>query len=718
VFKVGVFKIKKKIYNKYLTITMVIFFILLSLIGSASNTIINNQNSNRIFNEETEYWALLVAVGEYADDPQQNRPSMLEEVDDLYDLLLQSDIWSEDHIKVIKAEDATVSNILSGLRWLDKMEDKDDISLVYLTTHGFPLGFDIPPFDEEDGTDEALVSYWGFAYKSSYLWDDEINFMLNQLESKGVCLIVDSCYAGGFNDPPDWINNNLFNFKISNNQSSIKKWIEGFGKELSGQNRVILMASCEDEVSYSGGFAPYLIDGIRGYGDSNLDGIVTAEEAFYYAEPRAPRQNPTIFDGYPGELPLFYIDNQKNIDNNITIYDENKDNTITTYNSYIDANSVIKGFVKDAESNNQIQGATLNIRGRDDEGDFFENDTKTDINGFYSFNVPPGSCHITVSAEGYCNNESRFLQISENDEFWINFSMHPHPTENSLVRGYITDNETENGISGANITIYWVGDENQYYTNETISDYSGYYQINIADGEIDLEAEAKNYFPKEIRNIFVPDGKTLWVNLSLVPSPPENSIICGYIKDKDTEEPIPYTRIEFEWIDSKLDYSYQNETTSDSSGFYSINISPGEIYHNIRSHEYEYYSPYRMDAKAYNTQWMNISLEKQKIEIRIAKPLRALYLFNNRIFPYKQAKIIGDIDIEAYAYEDWYWPGGNGAVEKMEFYIDGELKKTLYDEPFIWSWNNRTSGQHTIKVVAYDNNGYSDSKEIQVNKSL
>ena len=125
-----------------------------------------------------------------------------------------------------------------------------------------------------------------------------------------------------------------------------------------------------------------------------------------------------------------------------------------------------------------------------------------------------------------------------------------------------------------------------------------------------------------------------------------------------------------------------------------------------------------MDTKAYTTQWMNISLEKQKIEVRITKPLRALYLFNNRIFPYKQAKIIGDIDIKAYAYENWYGPGENGNVEKMEFYIDGKLKSTLYNEPFIWSWNNRTSGKHTIKVIAYDNNGYSDSKEIQVNTLL
>ncbi len=154
--------------------------------------------------DDTEYWALLVGVGDYAENPMEDRPDMILEVNDFYAQLLQSDWWPADHIKVLTGEDATVVNIIAGLRWLDRMEDSNDISLVYLSTHGFPLGFDIPPKDEADGTDEALVSYWGFSFPGLVIWDDELNVLLNRLESKGVCLIVDSCYAGGFNDPPNW----------------------------------------------------------------------------------------------------------------------------------------------------------------------------------------------------------------------------------------------------------------------------------------------------------------------------------------------------------------------------------------------------------------------------------------------------------------------------------------------------------------------------------
>ncbi len=37
----------------------------------------------------------------------------------------------------------------------------------------------------------------------------------------------------------------------------------------------------------------------------NDDGIISAEEVFYYAEPRsAQMQHPTLYDGYDGELPI------------------------------------------------------------------------------------------------------------------------------------------------------------------------------------------------------------------------------------------------------------------------------------------------------------------------------------------------------------------------------------------------------------------------------
>lgn len=228
---------------------------------------------------------------------------MLTAVDDLHQTLLSYDVWHEDNIKKIKAEEATLPNILKGLVWLDEKEDQNDISLVFITTHGFPLKFDIPPFDESDNMDEALIPYEGFDDTTKYLWDDLLNQYLNNLESKGICLIVESCYSGGFNDNPKRIYSRDKTLETYNSRS----WIQGFSSDLSSKGRVVLMSSEEDELSYGCYFTQFLIDGLNGLADKNNDGVITAEEAFYYSKPLVENiglQHPTILDLYNGELGL------------------------------------------------------------------------------------------------------------------------------------------------------------------------------------------------------------------------------------------------------------------------------------------------------------------------------------------------------------------------------------------------------------------------------
>ncbi len=255
-------------------------------------------------NTGTEYWALLFAVGVYRNHPNQNRPSMLEAVDDLYDVLVDSPEWQVDHIHVVKGSQATGQRLIHELLWLIQNEDRDDMSLVYLTTHGSPLknqnGFpiDIPPKDEADGADEILVMYDGFETWYSFIWDDMLNFFLGMLQSKGVCLIVDSCFSGGFNDTP---------FRGMAKNYGVESFNEDLAEELSAQNRIVLMSSEEDTVSYGSYFSFYLIDGFNGYGDfyGNGDGINSAEESFDYAQYKVDSmgyQHPTILDLYPGEF--------------------------------------------------------------------------------------------------------------------------------------------------------------------------------------------------------------------------------------------------------------------------------------------------------------------------------------------------------------------------------------------------------------------------------
>ena len=691
---------KKNVLNiLYFAVIFTLIFSVMTIQGQ------NQADSNVETTNETEYWALLVAVAEYADDPNQNRPLMLDEVDGFHEILLTSPNWEDDHIKIIKTEDATPINILQGLRWLDEKEDENDMSVFYITTHGFPLDYDFPPFDEADKTDEAIASYWLFAYPTMFISDDEINFMLNRLESRGVCMIVDTCYAGGFNDSPDW---NRQNKDISNTAKSdvyISEWMNEFGTEISGQGRIVLMASREDEVSYSGGFAPYLLDAMKGYGDANDDGVISVEEMFYYAEPRAVQQHPTIFDNYPGEFPLITISPDQKTETDY-VYTQNKSTVLTESSNY----QRVCGYIKDSEQDKLIENATVQII----SGDYWSgqwNRTITDVNGYYSFDVQPGEKRIFAEKIGYLRTMLDSFTVSENETVWKNITLDPHPPENAVVCGFLTDSESGQIIADARVIIEW-GHHFEGYQNFTRTDNTGFYIFNIAAGDIELSFEHEQFMPKEREEFEVTEGQKLWVNESLKPRPAENATLTGYVFDSATNNPVVNAGVRIEWKDTE-ENQLMYQTNTDGSGFYNMLVAPGETYISVYSDGFNDKSLGRNDAIEDEVKWVNISLEPERIQLDISKPLNAIYLNNVRIMPYPRCILIGNVEVEVSIHDEWF-RNKDEDVARVEFYLDDELQETRESAPFTWAWNEKTVGNHILKIIAYDTDGFSVRDEREV----
>jgi hypothetical protein len=80
---------------------------------------------------------------------------------------------------------------------------------------------------------------------------------------------------------------------------------------------------------------------------------------------------------------------------------------------------------------------------------------------------------------------------------------------------------------------------------------------------------------------------------------------------------------------------------------------------------------------------------------------------NQRIIPFFLTFIIGDIDIQVEAID----PSG---INKVEFYVDGQLMETISDSPYHWTWTQNAFFKHTIKVVAVDNFENEAEDEIMV----
>ena len=65
----------------------------------------------------------------------------------------------------------------------------------------------------------------------------------------------------------------------------------------------------------------------------------------------------------------------------------------------------------------------------------------------------------------------------------------------------------------------------------------------------------------------------------------------------------------------------------------------------------------------------------------------------------KRTVIIGKAMIETTVLDE------TSGIERVEFYVDDELKQTISNGPYEWLWDERILFNHIIKAVTYDNAG-------------
>jgi len=101
--------------------------------------------------------------------------------------------------------------------------------------------------------------------------------------------------------------------------------------------------------------------------------------------------------------------------------------------------------------------------------------------------------------------------------------------------------------------------------------------------------------------------------------------------------------------------------------------------------------------------------------VKIIKPEENhKYFYNIKIKELEgETEITGPITVKADAESE-------KGIEKVEFYIDDELKKTDKHAPYTWLWLFKSlddKEEYTIKVVAYDGEGYTNTDSITVTRS-
>ena len=193
------------------------------------------------------------------------------------------------------------------------------------------------------------------------------------------------------------------------------------------------------------------------------------------------------------------------------------------------------------------------------------------------------------------------------------------PPKTSIFCGYVTDGITNEPMEDV-YCIFSYSYNGTMYSIWTDTDSNGFYSSDVpATDQWWLEFRTNYYYSYYSAGMNLGENETIWKNVSLYPIPPENSVVCGYIKDLWTQKPIWGAEIAIHWRGDNGSDWYENMT--DEYGFFSKNIPAGEFT------LYVYRKGYWILEIFYyieenETLWVNHSLLKSRSKIA------SYYLYN------------------------------------------------------------------------------------------
>lgn len=224
-------------------------------------------------------WAVIIGVSSYNHMPVLRYPD-----DDAYRIFAflkspEGGAIPDEQIRILVDEDATRQQIISTIQKLFSKAGKEDLVFLYFSGHGLPGAF-LP------------IDYDGM---NNQLFHDEISGLLARTHAKYKLCIADACHSGS-----------LLAMRGRDPQV-LTQYYENLARAQAGT--ALIMSSKSDETSLEssglrqGVFSHFLIRGLKGEADLNLDKKVGVQELyeFVYNHVRTytgNRQSPVIQGDY------------------------------------------------------------------------------------------------------------------------------------------------------------------------------------------------------------------------------------------------------------------------------------------------------------------------------------------------------------------------------------------------------------------------------------
>jgi len=214
-------------------------------------------------------YAIIIGIGNYKDRKIPALHYTVADARGMYKVLTSEKygFFLKANVKLLINEEASTQNIKRTFgAWLKKKVRENDSVIIYFAGHG---------------ASEAGSAYW-VTYDSDIenlyetaISNDSISKMLNSIESKTLIVFLDSCYSAATINR-GWHTRNL----IEKNPF----------EEFNGEGRVVITSSNGKQLSLEiqeyghGVFTYFLIQGLIGKADQNIDGYITLDEIWDYVK--------------------------------------------------------------------------------------------------------------------------------------------------------------------------------------------------------------------------------------------------------------------------------------------------------------------------------------------------------------------------------------------------------------------------------------------------
>ena len=246
-------------------------------------------------------------------------------------------------------------------------------------------------------------------------------------------------------------------------------------------------------------------------------------------------------------------------------------------------NSVVKGYVYNADNADPIEGAVVDINWMDNEGHGYWSYIETDDKGFFSVNVAAGEAMPWVYADNFYETYKQERQVIDGEHIEFNIHLYPRYPDSAMIFGYITEEQSGDPLENVLIELNSDNYEIPHFDlNFTFTDADGYYEIMVAESDFQINALTNHHANCYGHWDHIYEGETYHWDQTLYAIPSKTARIEGYITENNTNIPIGEAHISCFWQDQQ-GHSFHESTAANNLGYYKMKIAPGEI--SIRAYD-------------------------------------------------------------------------------------------------------------------------------------